>query len=185
MTGRTPLSRDLIGQTALELAESNGLDSLSMRRLAEALGCEAMSLYHHVEGIDGVKDAIMDTLFGIISTRLEGKTGDYLESYGVSLIEIACDYPEAFKLLATRLWSSSDAEAFAASAFERMGECGLRGDQLLTSARILTAYVNGAGLALGAWRGIAQGDQSSMESVKADLLRGYAALVQQVKKRKI
>ncbi len=45
---RRPLSRERVLDTALRLADEHGLDSLSMRKLAAALGVEAMSLYHYV-----------------------------------------------------------------------------------------------------------------------------------------
>jgi AcrR family transcriptional regulator len=45
---RVPLTRDRIVQSALELARDEGLSGVSMRKLAQELGVEAMSLYHHV-----------------------------------------------------------------------------------------------------------------------------------------
>lgn len=45
---RVPLTRDRIVQSALELARVEGLPGVSMRKLAQELGVEAMSLYHHV-----------------------------------------------------------------------------------------------------------------------------------------
>lgn len=45
---RVPLTRDRIVESALELARDEGLSGVSMRKLAQELGVEAMSLYHHV-----------------------------------------------------------------------------------------------------------------------------------------
>ncbi|MET3808429.1 AcrR family transcriptional regulator [Nakamurella sp. UYEF19] len=45
---RVPLTRDRIVQSALGLARNEGLAGVSMRKLAQELGVEAMSLYHHV-----------------------------------------------------------------------------------------------------------------------------------------
>ena len=45
---RIPLTRDRIIHSALELARDEGLSGVSMRKLAQELGVEAMSLYHHV-----------------------------------------------------------------------------------------------------------------------------------------
>jgi AcrR family transcriptional regulator len=55
-----PLSRERILQTALRLADKGGLDEISMRKLAQALGVEAMSLYNHVSSKDDVLDGIAD-----------------------------------------------------------------------------------------------------------------------------
>ena len=57
---RLPLSRDRILHAALALADEGGIESLTMRRLGEALGFEAMSLYNHVANKDDVLDGILD-----------------------------------------------------------------------------------------------------------------------------
>src|SRR3954470_4092149 len=59
-TPRLPLSRGRILRQALELADEDGVDSLTMRKLGQALGFEAMSLYHHVADKDDVLDGILD-----------------------------------------------------------------------------------------------------------------------------
>jgi AcrR family transcriptional regulator len=65
-TARKPLSRDLVLETAVALADHEGLGALSMRRLGQELGVEAMSLYHHVANkqalLDGMGDAVMEEL---------------------------------------------------------------------------------------------------------------------------
>ena len=57
---RAPLSRDRILRAALELVDEGGLESLSMRKLGQKLGFEAMSLYNHVANKDDVIDGILD-----------------------------------------------------------------------------------------------------------------------------
>ena len=57
---RLPLSRDRILHTALDLADESGIESLTMRKLGQALGFEAMSLYNHVANKDDVLDGILD-----------------------------------------------------------------------------------------------------------------------------
>ena len=47
---RAPLSRDQVLQAAVALADEGGVGALSMRRLGQVLGVEAMSLYNHVAG---------------------------------------------------------------------------------------------------------------------------------------
>ena len=61
---RLPLSRDRILQTALELVDTGGIESLTMRKLGQALGFEAMSLYNHVANKDDVLDGILDLVLG-------------------------------------------------------------------------------------------------------------------------
>ena len=57
---RLPLSRDRILRAALELADAGGIDSISMRKLGQALGFEAMSLYNDVANKDDVLDGMLD-----------------------------------------------------------------------------------------------------------------------------
>jgi AcrR family transcriptional regulator len=61
---RSPLSRERVLGAAIELADRDGIDSLSMRRLARALGVEAMSLYHYVARKDDLLDGIADLVVG-------------------------------------------------------------------------------------------------------------------------
>ena len=47
-TKRTPLTRERVLSAAVGLADAEGIEALSMRRLGQELGVEAMSLYNHV-----------------------------------------------------------------------------------------------------------------------------------------
>lgn len=57
---RRKLSRDLILTAALQLADDEGIEAVSMRRLGQALSVEAMSLYKHVSGKEDILDGIAD-----------------------------------------------------------------------------------------------------------------------------
>ena len=61
---REPLTAERIYQAALDLMQETGVEDLSMRKLASALGVDAMSIYHHVEN----KQAL---LLGVFQTVLE------------------------------------------------------------------------------------------------------------------
>jgi AcrR family transcriptional regulator len=72
---RTPLNRDRVLQAALVLADSNGIESLSMRKLGEAVGVEAMSLYNHVPSKADLLDGLIDLVFSEI--ELPSGAGDW------------------------------------------------------------------------------------------------------------
>jgi AcrR family transcriptional regulator len=57
---RLPLNRDRILQAALELADEGGIESLTMRKLGQTLGFEAMSLYNYVANKDDLIDGMLD-----------------------------------------------------------------------------------------------------------------------------
>jgi len=59
-TVRVPLSRDRVLRAAIDLADEGGIASLSMRKLGQALGVEAMSLYNHVASKDDILNGIVD-----------------------------------------------------------------------------------------------------------------------------
>lgn len=59
-TRRKPLTRERILETALGVADEHGIEALSMRRLGQALGFEAMSLYNHVASKDDLLDGMLD-----------------------------------------------------------------------------------------------------------------------------
>jgi AcrR family transcriptional regulator len=63
---RTPLSRERVLRTGVMFADENGIASLSMRKLGEAVGVEAMSLYNHVANKDELLDGMVDLVFGEI-----------------------------------------------------------------------------------------------------------------------
>jgi AcrR family transcriptional regulator len=71
-TSREPLTRERIVDAAIALADEQGLDAVSMRRLAGALGVEAMSLYHHVAG----KDALVGAMVERVVAEFEPPAGD-------------------------------------------------------------------------------------------------------------
>jgi AcrR family transcriptional regulator len=71
-TSRLPLSRDRILRAAVALADAEGIDSLTMRRLGEELGVEAMSLYKHVANKSDLLDGMTDAVFGEIELPVIG-----------------------------------------------------------------------------------------------------------------
>lgn len=63
---RTPLNRERVLRAAVALADADGLGAVSMRRLGESLGVEAMSLYNHVANKADVIDGMTDVVFSEI-----------------------------------------------------------------------------------------------------------------------
>ena len=70
--GRAPLSRDRVLRAAVGLADRSGIEALTMRRLGQELGVEAMSLYKHVRNKDDVLDGITDLVLGDIEVPAAG-----------------------------------------------------------------------------------------------------------------
>ncbi|MFD0318259.1 TetR/AcrR family transcriptional regulator [Streptomyces flavalbus] len=66
-TARPPLSRERVIRTAVAVADEKGsVAALTMRAVAQRLGVEAMSLYHHVAGREEILDGMVDAVFAEI-----------------------------------------------------------------------------------------------------------------------
>jgi AcrR family transcriptional regulator len=70
---RAPLTRERVLLAAQTIADQDGLDALTMRRLADHLGVEAMSIYHHLPN----KDAILDGLVELAFSEIEEEVGGF------------------------------------------------------------------------------------------------------------
>jgi AcrR family transcriptional regulator len=57
---RLPLTRERVLHAAISIADASGVAALSMRRLAQNLGVEAMSLYNHVSNKEDLLDGMVD-----------------------------------------------------------------------------------------------------------------------------
>lgn len=68
---RQPLSRERVLEAAIRVADRGGVEAISMRRVAQDLGVEAMSLYHHVPNKDAVLDGVVDVVFAAIDLPSE------------------------------------------------------------------------------------------------------------------
>ena len=103
-TPRVPLSRVRVLQAALELADDGGVEAVSMRRLGQALGVEAMSLYKHVADkeavLDGIADLVMDEV-EVPSPDLDWRTS--IRRSAISAHEALRRHPWAGLVLESRL----------------------------------------------------------------------------------
>ena len=105
---RNPLDTGRVVHAALALIDSHGVAALTMRRLGQELGVEAMSLYAHVRGredlLEGVVDAVVDDLFNDpeVQRRDRDSWQNYLARVARSARRSALEHPNVFPLLATR-----------------------------------------------------------------------------------
>jgi AcrR family transcriptional regulator len=71
-TRRTPLNRVRVLEAAVAIADGVGIESLSMRRLAQELGVVPMALYKHVANKDELLDGMVDVIVGEIDPPERG-----------------------------------------------------------------------------------------------------------------
>ena len=97
---RIPLSRDRILRAALDLADEGGIESLTMRKLGQALGFEAMSLYKHVSNKDDLLDGILDLVLDETELPAPGEAWDAaIRKSAVSVYEALRRHPWSCALL--------------------------------------------------------------------------------------
>lgn len=97
------LSRRQVAVEAVRLADRDGADGLSMRRLAAALGLGAMSLYHYVAS----KDELLDAMIDIVFEEIELPIGDTdwqpaMRKRAVSARQVLARHPWAIGLIESR-----------------------------------------------------------------------------------
>jgi AcrR family transcriptional regulator len=69
---RSPLTRERVLRTAVALADQGGIESLSMRKLAQALDVVPMALYRHFANKDELLNGLVDLVVGEIDPPLDG-----------------------------------------------------------------------------------------------------------------
>jgi AcrR family transcriptional regulator len=88
---------------ALRIADREGVDGLSMRRLAAELGAGAMSLYHYVANKDELLDAMIDVVFGEIELPPEDDDWqDAMRRRSRSARDVLARHPWAIALMESR-----------------------------------------------------------------------------------
>ena len=100
---RIPLTRERVLQAALKLADQGGIEALSMRKLGQELGVEAMAIYHHFTNKDEVLDGIIDLVFGEIDLPVAGADWTTaMRRRGISLRDVLARHRWAIGLMESR-----------------------------------------------------------------------------------
>lgn len=106
---RPGLSRERIITTAIDFVDKRGLTGLSMRRLGQELGVEAMSLYRYVNGREDLLEGIVDQMVAELHLRSDNALLDsssgwqaYLQWLAHGVRSLAKDHPKVFPLIATK-----------------------------------------------------------------------------------
>jgi AcrR family transcriptional regulator len=104
---RAQLTREQVLTAAIALADRDGIESISMRRLAQELGIEAMSLYTHVRNKEDLLDGMADAVIGVIPVDADAGDADW----GTSLRRMALG---ARGVMLRHPWASRTVETRAA-----------------------------------------------------------------------
>jgi AcrR family transcriptional regulator len=168
-SARPALNRERIEEEALALIEREGMEAFSTRRLGEALGCEAMSLYHHFPSKAHVLDALVDrVLSGIPIPQRDLGPHERLRQLAHHWRAMARRHARFYPWLALHRWNSSTGVAFLGEILSCFIDAGLSDEQ---AARVLGYYMLGA--TLDETSGYAQGPSSLSPITEEDLKRRH------------
>ncbi len=146
---RRPLSRPRVLKAALRFVDREGLAALSMRRLGQALGVEAMSLYNHVPNKAAVLDGIVELLLGELEVP-SPEAGDWIErlrTIGWSYRRIAHAHPHAFPLAVMRSYNTPATLRRVEATLAIFRDAGFDAETALHAFQTLTSYLSGYALA--------------------------------------
>jgi TetR/AcrR family transcriptional regulator, tetracycline repressor protein len=106
---RPPLTREAIVRRAVAFVDEHGLGALTMRRLGQLLGVEAMSIYHHVNGREDLLEAMVTHLVDQLRvSAADEELGPvdgwqtFLQHMANGVRRLAVAHPNLFPLVATR-----------------------------------------------------------------------------------
>jgi AcrR family transcriptional regulator len=131
-------------RAAAELADRAGLGALTMRRLGDELGVEAMSLYKHVAGKEEILDGIVELVIGEIEIPSEGvEWKQAMRSRAISAREVLGRHSWAIGLLETRGLMGPTALQYLEAILGNLRSAGFSLDNAAHAFWILDAYVYG------------------------------------------
>jgi AcrR family transcriptional regulator len=144
----TPLSRDAIVDAAIELIERDGPAALSMRRLGAALGVEAMSLYHHIDGREALLVAIEERLLEpLAELPLDQPWRATCATFARGLREIARSRPATFRLIGLQPFDTAASLRAVERLLARFIAEGFAPAAALAAYRTVSSFARGYALA--------------------------------------
>jgi len=149
--GEETLTRERIVGAALSLVDEEGMEALSMRRLAKELGVDPMAIYHHLPNKRALLSGLIEKAFSGMRVPGSEETGDWRERvrrWARAFREVARAHPKLVPHLASYPEAASEAtlesteELYA--AFEAAGMTPTR---ILGAVGVVVDYLNGYALA--------------------------------------
>jgi AcrR family transcriptional regulator len=141
---RIPLSRERVLRAAVVLADTDGIESLTMRRLGQDLGVEAMSLYNHVAGKDDILDGIADLVFSEID--LPSALADWkpaMRLRAISAREALVRHPWASSLMQSRTKPGPATLRHHDSVIGRLRDASFTVDMTAHAFSVMDSYIYG------------------------------------------
>jgi len=138
------LSRERILLAGLALVDEEGLDAVSMRKLARRLDVDPMSLYNHVDGKDALLDGIAEVLLAAIpAPPAEADLRETMSALAHGFRAAMLDHPRAAPLVLTRRLASMTALAPVEAVLAPLLAAGFPPDRAVHGLRAVLAFLIG------------------------------------------
>jgi AcrR family transcriptional regulator len=144
VASRAPVNRARALERALVVADSEGIEAVTMRRLARELGVEAASLYHHVRG----KDEILDGLVDVVAAEIEvpspgGNWRDVIGRRAQNTRAVLLQHPWAVSLMASRTTPGAATLSVLEAGIRAFREGGFSVQLAAHAVSAVDSYVHG------------------------------------------
>ena len=140
---RAPLNRERVLDAAIALADAEGVDALSMRRLGQELGVEAMSLYNHVANKSDLLGGIADRVVRQIDAPESGDWKADLRSHAISAYEVLSTHRWAPRLVMSPDHVVPSSVRRADWMLRKLAEGGFSPEQTFHAYHALDAHIQG------------------------------------------
>jgi AcrR family transcriptional regulator len=145
---KTTLTHQQIADAAIELADAEGLDAVTMRKLAEKLGVATMALYRYVTGKEELYELMVDTASFDTPYDIEGDADWYwrhgMHTYAKATRAAAFRHPWLMQASSQVVAMTPRHLASTEKALTVLGATGLDKSELMSVLRIVSSYVRGA-----------------------------------------
>jgi AcrR family transcriptional regulator len=142
---RRPLSRDAIVSAAVALADAEGIDAVSMPRLARTLGAAPMSLYRHVPHKEALLALMVDAAVGPPPDLAAATVRDGMQRWARANRAVFAAHPWTLPLVTGPLRMGPSECAWAEAFLALLDEAaGVPAQQAIALLHVVNAYVRGA-----------------------------------------
>ena len=141
---RIPLSRERVLHAAMRLADEGGIESLSMRKLAESLGVKAMSLYNHVANKDDMLDGIVDRVVSEIEVPdLKADWKSAMRQRAISAHQVLLRHPWASLPMVSRINVGPAMLRYVNATLGCLLEAGFSGELADRACNVMDSHIYG------------------------------------------
>jgi AcrR family transcriptional regulator len=141
---RLPLTRERVLRAALELADRDGIESLSMRRLGLELGVKAMSLYNHVADKDDLLNGVADLVVGEIEVPPMGDDWKAaVRGRAISVRDMLARHPWAGSVILSRVNPSPAQTGYQDAVLGSLRQAGFSIGAAVNAFFTIDSYIYG------------------------------------------